>query len=105
MSSSGWQRSRSLPKKPFFGHVPFPVINLDTAKKIPKIYTFRDSYPGKWKLDLVIVRCPPIEMIDPRLPPASRSAARKTTALNDPHPAEVACRKSPVMNLNFADGL
>ena len=68
-------------KKAFFGHVPFPVINIDTGKKMPEMYAFRDTYGEKWRLDLVVVPCPSIETIDPMLPPATRSAARKTAAL------------------------
>jgi sulfate adenylyltransferase subunit 2 len=70
-----------LAKKAFFGHVPFPVINIDTGKKMPEMYAFRDAYGEKWGLDLVVVQCPPIETVDPTLPPATRSAARKTAAL------------------------
>jgi sulfate adenylyltransferase subunit 2 len=70
-----------LAKKAFFGHVPFPVLNLDTGKKMPEMYAFRDLYRERWKLDLRIVQCPPITEIDPTLPPATRSAARKTAAL------------------------
>jgi sulfate adenylyltransferase subunit 2 len=70
-----------LAKKAFFGHVPFPVINIDTGKKMPEMYAFRDTYAKIWGLDLVIAQCPPIEAIDPSLPPATRSAARKTEAL------------------------
>jgi sulfate adenylyltransferase subunit 2 len=70
-----------LAKKAFFGHVPFPVINLDTGKKMPEMYAFRDVYRDAWKLDLLIVQCPPIETIDPTLPPATRAVARKTAAL------------------------
>ena len=35
----------------------------------------------KWKLKLVKGNCPSIEEIDPSLPPAARSAARKTEGL------------------------
>jgi sulfate adenylyltransferase subunit 2 len=70
-----------LSKKAFFGHVPFPVIMLDTGKKLPEMYSFRDVCRDAWKLDLVVVECPPIEQIDPTMPPATRSAARKTAAL------------------------
>lgn len=70
-----------LAKKAFFGHVPFPVIMLDTGKKMPEMYAFRDEWKEKWNLNLFIAQCPPIEEIDPTLPPATRSAARKTAAL------------------------
>src|SRR5438309_7730089 len=71
-----------LARKAFFGRVPFPVLHVDTAKKFPEMYAFRDRYAAEWQLDLLIEPCPPIETIDPTLPPAARSAARKTERLN-----------------------
>ncbi len=70
-----------LAKKAFFGHVPFPVAHVDTGRKFPEMYAFRDTYAKEWKLDLVVGDCPPIEDIDPSLPPAARAAARKTAGL------------------------
>ena len=35
----------------------------------------------EWNLNLIVQDCPPLETIDQTLPPASRSAARKTEAL------------------------
>lgn len=45
-----------LVRKAFFGHVPFPVVHIDTARKFPEIYRFRDTYAKKWKLNLLIER-------------------------------------------------
>ena len=45
------------------------------------MYAFRDRYGKEWELDLKIEPCPPLETIDPTLPPAARSAARKTEGL------------------------
>ena len=70
-----------LAKKAFYGHVPFPIVNIDTEKKMPEMYAFRDRYRHEWRLDVVIGLCPPVEEIDPTLPPAARSAARKTAGL------------------------
>ena len=33
-----------LVRKAFFGHVPFPVVHVDTEKKFPEMYAFRDRY-------------------------------------------------------------
>ena len=65
----------------FFGKVPFPALHVDTQKKFPEMYAFRDQYAKEWGLDLKVDYCPPIEEIDPTLPPAARSAARKTEGL------------------------
>src|SRR5215471_5480041 len=70
-----------LARKAFFGHVPFPVMHVDTGKKFLEMYAFRDRYAHEWGLNLVVEPCPPIETIDPTLPPAARSAARKTAGL------------------------
>ena len=70
-----------LARKAFLGRVPMPVYHVDTGKKFPEMYAFRDRYAAEWGLDLRIGACPPVEEIDPTLPPAARSAARKTAGL------------------------
>jgi sulfate adenylyltransferase subunit 2 len=70
-----------LVRKAFFGRVPFPALHVDTGKKFPEMYAFRERYPAEWGLDLKIEPCPPVDSIDPTLPPAARSAARKTEGL------------------------
>jgi sulfate adenylyltransferase subunit 2 len=72
-----------LCRKAFFGHVPFPVMHVDTERKFPEMYAFRDRYATEWKLNFVRELCPPVEATDPTLPPAARSAARKTLGLKD----------------------
>ena len=70
-----------LARKAFFGHVPFPAVHIDTGKKFPEMYAFRERYAKEWSLDLKTGDCPPVEEMDPTLPPAARSAARKTAGL------------------------
>jgi len=70
-----------LARKAFFGHVPFPVCHLDTGEEFPETYAFRARYAPEWGLRLIADPCPPIETVDPTLPPASRFAARKTEGL------------------------
>ena len=70
-----------IARKAFFGRVPFPVMHVDTGKKFPEMYAFRDRYADEWDLDLIVEPCPPIDAVDPTLPPAARSAARKTEGL------------------------
>lgn len=70
-----------LAKKAFLGQVPFPVAHLDTGLEFDETYAFRDKYVPEWGLDLINDPCPPIEEIDPDLPPNSRLAARKTAGL------------------------
>jgi sulfate adenylyltransferase subunit 2 len=67
-----------LARKAFLGRVPFPVAHLDTGKEFPETYAFRDKYVAEWHLELIDDPCPPIEEVDPTLPPASRLAARKS---------------------------
>src|SRR5258708_9200976 len=70
-----------LARKAFFGRVPFPALHVDTGKKFPEMYPFPPRYPQQSHLDLTTEPCPPLETIDPTLPPAARSAARKTEGL------------------------
>ncbi len=71
-----------MARKAFFGYVPMPLVHIDTEKKFPEMYEFRDRYVKEWNLDLRSGTCPPVEEMDPTLPPAARSAARKTAGLN-----------------------
>ena len=57
-----------LARKAFFGRVPFPVVHIDTGRKFPEMYQFRERYAREWDLDLVVGNCPPLEEIDPSLP-------------------------------------
>jgi sulfate adenylyltransferase subunit 2 len=43
-----------LVRKAFFGHVPFPMIHIDTTKKIPEMIAFRDRVAKEWNLDLIV---------------------------------------------------
>jgi sulfate adenylyltransferase subunit 2 len=43
-----------LTKKAFFGHVPFPLIHIDTHFKIPEMIEYRDRLTKEWRLPMVI---------------------------------------------------
>jgi sulfate adenylyltransferase subunit 2 len=42
-----------LARKAFFGHVPFPLIHIDTAFKIPEMIAYRDRLTREWKLNMI----------------------------------------------------
>ena len=42
-----------LTRKAFFGHVPFPLVHIDTGHKIPEMIVYRDRLAAKWKLDMI----------------------------------------------------
>ena len=42
-----------LARKAFLGHVPFPLVHIDTAYKIPEMIEYRDKLTAKWHLDMV----------------------------------------------------
>jgi sulfate adenylyltransferase subunit 2 len=42
-----------LARKAFFGHVPFPLVHIDTAFKIPEMIAYRDRLVAQWNLNLV----------------------------------------------------
>jgi sulfate adenylyltransferase subunit 2 len=43
-----------LARKAFFGHVPFPLVHIDTAFKIPEMITYRDRLAMEWKLTMIV---------------------------------------------------
>ena len=43
-----------LARKAFFGHVPFPLIHIDTHYKIPEMIEYRDRLVREMKLTMVI---------------------------------------------------
>ncbi len=43
-----------LARKAFFGHVPFPVVHVDTSYKIPEMIAFRDRVAKEWNLPLIV---------------------------------------------------
>ena len=42
-----------LARKAFFGHVPFPLIHVDTSFKIPEMIAYRDRLVAEWNLTLI----------------------------------------------------
>ncbi|MCP4131563.1 MAG: sulfate adenylyltransferase subunit 2 [bacterium] len=42
-----------LARKAFFGHVPLPLIHIDTFYKIPEMIEYRDALAKKWNLNMV----------------------------------------------------
>ena len=42
-----------LARKAFFGHVPFPLIHIDTSFKIPEMIRYRDRLAAEWSLSLI----------------------------------------------------
>ncbi len=43
-----------LARKAFFGHVPFPLIHIDTSFKIPEMIAYRDRLAKEWQLTLLV---------------------------------------------------
>ncbi len=43
-----------LTRKAFFGHVPFPLIHIDTSYKIPEMIAYRDKLAYEWQLKMIV---------------------------------------------------
>jgi sulfate adenylyltransferase subunit 2 len=43
-----------LARKAFLGHVPFPLVHIDTSYKIPAMIEYRDRVAREWGLNLLI---------------------------------------------------
>jgi sulfate adenylyltransferase subunit 2 len=42
-----------LARRAFFGHVPFPLVHIDTAYKIPEMIAYRDRLAAEWNLNII----------------------------------------------------
>ena len=42
-----------LSRKAFLGHVPFPLVHIDTSYKIPEMIEYRDRLTQEWHLDMI----------------------------------------------------
>lgn len=42
-----------LARKAFFGHVPIPLVHIDTRYKIPEMIAYRDRLALQWRLDMI----------------------------------------------------
>jgi sulfate adenylyltransferase subunit 2 len=42
-----------LARKAFYGHVPIPLIHIDTCYKIPEMIEYRDRLTKMWKLNMI----------------------------------------------------
>src|SRR5690349_11862429 len=45
-----------LTRKAFFGHVPYPLVHIDTSYKIPEMIRYRDRLALEWKLTMIVGR-------------------------------------------------
>ncbi|HOP73676.1 MAG TPA: sulfate adenylyltransferase subunit CysD [Bacillota bacterium] len=43
-----------LARKAFFGHVPFPLVHIDTSYKIPEMIAYRDRLAREWNLKMIV---------------------------------------------------
>jgi sulfate adenylyltransferase subunit 2 len=43
-----------LVRKAFYGHVPFPLVHIDTHFKIPEMIEYRDALTRQWRLDMIV---------------------------------------------------
>ena len=42
-----------LARKAFFGHVPFPLVHIDTSFRIPEMIQYRDRLAREWRLNMI----------------------------------------------------
>lgn len=43
-----------LARKAFFGHVPFPLVHIDTSYKLPEMIRYRDRLALEYKLTMIV---------------------------------------------------
>ena len=85
-----------LARKAFFGHVPFPLLHVDTSYKIPAMIEYRDRLAREWHLNLVVGQnkealAGGMNHTLGRVP----KAARRNSVLRRPHRRPGVCRTCP----------
>ena len=43
-----------LARKAFFGHMPFPLVHIDTGYEMPELLAYRDRLCREWRFNLVV---------------------------------------------------
>ncbi len=43
-----------LARKAFFGHIPFPLVHIDTGYKIPEMIKYRDKLTKEYKINMIV---------------------------------------------------
>lgn len=43
-----------LARKAFFGHVPIPLMHIDTNYKVPEMIEYRDRFALEWNLNMIV---------------------------------------------------
>src|SRR5215212_3148725 len=43
-----------LARKAFFGHIPFPLVHIDTSYKLPEMIAYRDRLAMDYRLTMVV---------------------------------------------------
>lgn len=43
-----------LARKAFFGHVPIPLMHIDTSFKLPEMIQYRDRFALEWNLNMIV---------------------------------------------------
>ena len=93
-----------LARKAFFGHVPFPLVHIDTSYKIPEMIEYRDRLAMEWKLTMIYGRNDDaidagLTFPEGRIDRMSCCRKLKTEALKD-----TLSRKGKRYRLNLRDG-
>jgi sulfate adenylyltransferase subunit 2 len=76
-----------LARKAFCGHVPFPLVHIDTGYKIPEMIEYRDKLTREWGLTMIVGKneealASKITFPDGKLTRVQCCASLKTTALH-----------------------
>jgi sulfate adenylyltransferase subunit 2 len=70
-----------LARKAFFGHVPFPLVHIDTSFKLPEMIAYRDRLALEYRLQMVVGQNKPAL--------AAKSTFPDTAHLAEGHPDKV----------------
>ena len=94
-----------LARKAFFGHVPFPLVHVDTNYKIPEMIEYRDRLAREYQLDMIVGQN--VEALDKKMtfPDGNATRLECCKALKTDALANTLSGRWPRMRMNHEKGL
>jgi sulfate adenylyltransferase subunit 2 len=93
-----------LARKAFFGHVPFPLVHIDTGFEIPELLEYRDRIGREWRLHVIVGRNDAALGAKETFPDGTRSRLECCASLRTRGLAETLSGEGPRYRLDHVTG-
>jgi sulfate adenylyltransferase subunit 2 len=93
-----------LARKAFLGHVPFPLVHIDTGYEIPELLEYRDRIGREWRLQVIVGRNDAALESKETFPDGRRSRLECCAALRTQGLAQTLSGEGPRYRLDHLSG-